>query len=437
MKRLYLLQFFIFLLCSFSVFSQTSNSNVTSVSLNIYYNYQVEGEVNHIVSTFFLPKNLPNKQRIINIDATPPAHKIFKSGGNQYIQFVFDQPRTDFVLNIKLDIELYRYDLMMAEYNRLNSLTDISENFLRSEQFLRKTNKHILEVADTISGKTQLETVHNLYDFVVNHLEYDNDLRENLGAIKALKKKRGDCTEYADLFVTLCRAKEIPARVVAGCIAEYGANPNHHWAEVFIHNMGWVPFDPTFGDSEIAEFNQMPNKYIYYSNKRRDKILFSGNGQHKWWVDNRSKGEVKVKSFYDVDYKLEEKFLEAQNKYQKKDFDIADSLTNELLEIDPENSRYHALKGLILSQTDGDIEAFKQIQYALLLAHNSSLKQNAYYAISSICALRNQKDLAMSFLKEALKKETIGVKEVRNNINFDNLQEDQDFKTLLEEYDGL
>ncbi len=410
---------------------------MTTVSLDIYHNYQVEGEVNRIVSTFFLPKNLPNKQRIISIDATPLPHKVFKSGGNQYIQFVFNQPSTNFVLNIRLDIELYRYDLMMAQYNRLNSSAAISENFLRNELFLRKTNKRILEVADTISGKTQLETVHNIYDFVVNHLEYDNKVRENLGAIKALKKKRGDCTEYADLFVTLCRAKEIPARVVAGCIAEYGANPNHHWAEVFIHKMGWIPFDPTFGDSQSAEFNQMPNKYIYYSNKRRDKILFSGNGQHKWWLNNRLEGKVNVQSFYDVNYKLEEKFLEAQRKYQSQDFDTADSLTNELLEFDPQNSRYHALKGLLLSQIDSDIEAFKQIQYALLLAHNSSLKQNAYYAMSSICALSNQKHLAISFLEEVLEKETIGVKEVRTNTNFDQLQEDQDFKVLLDKYDGL
>ncbi len=434
MKQNYLLKAYLLLLFNCTAFAQNVDPNVHTVSIDIYFNYQIEGEVNRILSTFFLPKNLPNKQRIINIDYSRPPHHIFEEGDNQYIEFIFDKPRENFVLKMHLDIELHRYDLARATFNQLESKSPMADKYLRNELFLRRKNKRIKEIADTISGGSQLEIVQNIYDFVVNHLEYNDDVRENLGSIKALKKGYGDCTEYSDLFVTLCRAKEIPARVVAGCVAELSLNANHHWSEVFLEGMGWVPFDPTFGDSQAAAFEEMPNKYVYYSNNRTDKVLFSGNGRHKWWTPNRLAGHVEVSSFYDAKYPLEVKFLQASQQYQQQNYDEAKVLIDELLEFDKKNSRYHALKSLILAQQENFLEACKEVQYALALAKNGFLRQNAYYALSNICALRGQKDLTLSFLKQVLSMGFLDASEVEINKNFVLLSQDKDFKRLLENY---
>jgi transglutaminase-like putative cysteine protease len=52
-----------------------------------------------------------------------------------------------------------------------------------------------------------------------------------------------DCQLAAALFTALCRARAIPARVLGGyCL--YQAGPvKHYWAEAWLDDRGWTPFD--------------------------------------------------------------------------------------------------------------------------------------------------------------------------------------------------
>ena len=52
-----------------------------------------------------------------------------------------------------------------------------------------------------------------------------------------------DCQMASAFFVALCRARGLPARLVGGHFL-YGRSPtNHYWAEVWLENSGWTPFD--------------------------------------------------------------------------------------------------------------------------------------------------------------------------------------------------
>lgn len=65
------------------------------------------------------------------------------------------------------------------------------------------------------------------------------------GVKKVLKQKYGHCWDFADCFVTLCRAVDIPCRQVAGWL--YGSE-GHIWAEVLYDDQGlWQQVDPTGG----------------------------------------------------------------------------------------------------------------------------------------------------------------------------------------------
>ena len=70
-------------------------------------------------------------------------------------------------------------------------------------------------------------------------------------ALGVLKKKAGDCSEHAVLFVALCRAAGIPARQVFGL--GYWPRMNgfgsHAWAEVYVGR--WVAVDPTWGQDLV------------------------------------------------------------------------------------------------------------------------------------------------------------------------------------------
>jgi hypothetical protein len=64
------------------------------------------------------------------------------------------------------------------------------------------------------------------------------------GVKKTLSQKFGQCWDFSDCFITLCRALGIPCRQVAGWL--YGQS-GHIWAEVFYNKSEWRYVDPTGG----------------------------------------------------------------------------------------------------------------------------------------------------------------------------------------------
>jgi len=66
---------------------------------------------------------------------------------------------------------------------------------------------------------------------------------------RVLETRRGDCTEFARLFIALCRSARIPARRVRGLLwmgEDVGALGWHAWAEVGLTDI-WREVDPTGG----------------------------------------------------------------------------------------------------------------------------------------------------------------------------------------------
>lgn len=64
------------------------------------------------------------------------------------------------------------------------------------------------------------------------------------GVKKVLSQRFGQCWDFADCFVTLCRASGVPCRQVAGWL--YGVS-GHIWAEVLFEGRVWRQVDPTGG----------------------------------------------------------------------------------------------------------------------------------------------------------------------------------------------
>ena len=64
------------------------------------------------------------------------------------------------------------------------------------------------------------------------------------GVKTVLEQKQGRCWDFADCFVTLCRASGVPCRQVGGWL--YGSS-GHIWAEYLVEGEGWQQVDPTGG----------------------------------------------------------------------------------------------------------------------------------------------------------------------------------------------
>ena len=251
------------------------------VEFEMSYKFSVPGETHNIEFTVLVPKTIPGRQNIISTKYSPGPSGIFDKNENRYAKFIFNKPGRQEEVKISVKAELFRYDLFTARKNRdiYYRRNEQLDDFLIHEKYIEKDHRRIQEIAEEIEGETEIEIVKNIYDYVLDNMEYSILGRNNFGAIKAAQFGKGDCTEYSDLFVALCRARNIPARVISGYIVGFGKNSTkHNWAEVYLQQFGWVPFDPSNGDIRNPlirgrAFSNLRTVYIYLSGIRNDALL--------------------------------------------------------------------------------------------------------------------------------------------------------------------
>lgn len=123
-----------------------------------------------------------------------------------------------------------------------------------------KSNDEIdaMAIKLTKNYSTDYEKARALYDWVGSNIEYDDNkavaVMQNKiptgvksGAISTFETGLGVCFDYACLYVAMCRANEIPVRLIVG--EGYNGNEwiSHSWNEVYIKERDqWIGVDPTF-----------------------------------------------------------------------------------------------------------------------------------------------------------------------------------------------
>lgn len=109
--------------------------------------------------------------------------------------------------------------------------------WLASERFIESDAESIIRLAEHLRRAKPLETARAIYDWVSTNLHYAGYLADDYGALYALARRRGDCTEYAYLVVALARACGVPARMVGGYVSNQDGMPRpeeyHNWAELY------------------------------------------------------------------------------------------------------------------------------------------------------------------------------------------------------------
>lgn len=95
--------------------------------------------------------------------------------------------------------------------------------------------------------------VDRIYGWIVKNIIYEIQGQE-FGARYAFYNRKGDCTEFATLFVAMCRSEGIPARLVHGYLYDSDTSAGHMWAEFYLPPYGWVPADPTGDHTTKSRF---------------------------------------------------------------------------------------------------------------------------------------------------------------------------------------
>jgi transglutaminase-like putative cysteine protease len=233
--------------------------------------------------TCLIPQTIDRRQRALRIRYSRKPDRIFRKRGNRYARFVLTDPEGTAEIEITAAVELYRYDLSTARRigRKPPPLTDEQvASYLASEPFVEADHPEIKAAAARFAHGGELERIEGIFRFVVSHMKYGGYRSHADGALRAFVNQLGDCTEYTDLFVALCRAGGLPARHVTGYITSRGDTPKHSWAEVYTRRHGWVPFDPLHVDLGRASYDRLKPCYIYLSPVRNDPTL---EGKYHFW----------------------------------------------------------------------------------------------------------------------------------------------------------
>jgi len=207
-----------------------------------------------------------NSQKITYREIIPPPQNIDVDPDGNFLAKYIIPPNQTTEINLNGQAKIIHTNLNSAEINPQ----------------LYTTKKQFWDTDDSslIKSTLQLNSIKNIYDYVVSTLEYktnnyDSSIRQ--GAAMALAfPNQSLCTEFTDLFITLCRIKGIPAREVEGFaysnntkIKPININTDilHAWPQYYDNNKkAWVSVDPTWEKTTngVDYFNDLdPNHFAF------------------------------------------------------------------------------------------------------------------------------------------------------------------------------
>jgi Transglutaminase-like superfamily len=183
-----------------------------------------------------------------DIDVTPilPAELIVRTTQSDgRLEFHADGP-----CNSVIEIGAEIYFATNGHANDLcpNGLDAQSRDiYTRASEGLIRITPRIKDLADSLSQPDPLQTVKGCFNYIIDELScgmvrYDQ-IDIDAPGDWVLDSGWYDCQLGSALLVSLCRALEIPSRLVSGQML-YRLGPGfHYWAEVWIPDHGWLPFD--------------------------------------------------------------------------------------------------------------------------------------------------------------------------------------------------
>lgn len=268
----------------FSSFCLQAKQKGEDFTLWVRYTIKVDSTCSRILYKTTLPQSIVGQQHIESIKFNVEPDSIYTCDEGKFALYDLRHPHSGELL-IQIKGTRYPHDYKTRRKQQSPEQEDVSE-WLNAEPYIDCDSVEIKEKAQALKRSTQEGTVKAIFAHVQNdYTNVPND--NNIGALGMLRQKRGDCTEFTDLFVALCRAAGIPARHVYGVNAPVdNKGGTHSWAEVYMDPCGWTTFDPTPGNA--ATFSTLTKPYIQFSRVRNSKELGSKwlFSYYRWWGQN-------------------------------------------------------------------------------------------------------------------------------------------------------
>ncbi len=205
----------------------------------------IQGAVKNLEITVPVSSDEQERQYISDTKMSFQPTRLYNDGVSTFAEYKFDNVSDQ---HIKLDFEgvanVRTYNIVTAKILNKNFAPEKDlTRYLQPEPYIESDDPYIKNIASKIKGDTREQIVQQIYEYEQKNIKYTL-IPYIMGAKKTLKEKQGKCSEYAAVMVALCRAKNIPARIVMGYFARDN-NQQHDWVEVYYDEYGWVMYDPT------------------------------------------------------------------------------------------------------------------------------------------------------------------------------------------------
>jgi tetratricopeptide (TPR) repeat protein len=201
----------------------------------------------------------------------------------------------------------YQYNIELIPANstneiilsyKINVFSNIND--VQKLKFIPARNISDKSIFNYISNdyKSEFDLLKNIYNFVLDNISYKITDRD-LSISEILKYNQGKCVEYTNLFNYLASLAGYKVRKVIGEVYEinpsdYLVQAGHTWSEIFIDDLGWYNFDPTFEDT---------GKKNYFGNIRTDRFITAYENSSSVEIDYKIKYFSNNKPSY-VDVKI-------------------------------------------------------------------------------------------------------------------------------------
>jgi hypothetical protein len=289
---------------------QSYNAIITTKITNI------DAEVGEVQIWIALPVNCGTQQNVsvISIDPEPDQIILAPEACTRICHWDFNNSlptnsTITIIQNISFTSNPFTTPIDSSKVEPYDYSSSLYTEYTKPSQRVESDDPAITSMAKEVVGNetNPYKKADLIYGWVVKNITYEIQEQE-LGAKYAFYNRKGDCTEFATLFVAMCRSQGIPARLVHGYLYGLDNSVGHMWAEIYILPYGWIPADPTGDHTTKSRFffgrlgsnvlilskgnvGMAPNNpedspfafgYIaYYKSYNSSKLIFENNAELK------------------------------------------------------------------------------------------------------------------------------------------------------------
>lgn len=236
------------------------------------------GKVTSLDVHFAMGSNRDNQALISPIEwSEKPTDFPVDKWGQKTAHFHLDKMKAGDVHEVMMKAKIrtwdVRYFIFPDQVGGLDEIpTSVKETFLANHEKYQINHDVIANAVKEAVGdeKNPYWIARKIYHYLMPRMYYEMSGGWNT-APTVLARGNGSCSEYSFVYIAMCRAAGLPARYVGSVVSIHDPvsmdDVFHRWVEVYLPNYGWVPVDPSGGDSDNPRtqadyFGHIGNRYF-------------------------------------------------------------------------------------------------------------------------------------------------------------------------------